>query len=250
MYLNFNELGECIVFTPHVNTMNAKGQRVRIFDNLDSDSIKNQTKKEIHDCPICLETIEKNNYIRTECGHTFHASCLMRHTATNGYTCPCCRSDMVDKEVFNSDEDEDEDEDETIYDDDDDDDDDDDSLDFQDDGRAFVPDISSDVNTQNFRWLFQRANGEDTEEDTDNTKNTVMREYEDHREIEIIRQENKEQLDKIMAFVTKSSITFQDIVYAFIGRDVRDCRYNILAENSYFKVSNILNRIAEETMTT
>lgn len=243
MYLNFNELGECIVFTPHVNMMNAKGQPVRIFDNL--DSIKNQKKEEIHDCPICLETIEKNNCIRTECGHIFHASCLMRHTAMNGYNCPCCRGDMVDKEVFNSDDDEDEDD--TIYDEDDEDD---DSLDFQDRGREFVPDISSDVNMQNFRWLFQRANGEDTEEDSDNTENTVMREYEDHRETEIIRQENKEQLDKIMALVTKSSISFQDMVYAFIGQEVRDYRYNIHAENSYFKVSNILNRIAEQTMTT
>lgn len=49
------------------------------------------------DCPICYEVVNiKNNCVTTECGHLFHANCLMKHTAYNGYGCPCCRRKMAD----------------------------------------------------------------------------------------------------------------------------------------------------------
>lgn len=251
MYVNYNELGECIMFTPHVNMMNAKGQSVRIFNN--NDSIKNQKKEETHDCPICFETIEKNNCIMTECGHAFHASCLMRHTAVNGYSCPYCRTDMVDKEVFNSDDDE------TIYDDDDetiyDDDDDEESIDsLRFDGgrhrRNHVEVLTNEINMQNFRWLFQRANNEETEEDVDDTVTTMTRLIAMDREAEIIDQENKDQMDKVMELVKKTNITFQDIVYAFLVQYIPDYKYNVHAERHYYKCSNILDRVAHEAMTT
>jgi len=49
-----------------------------------------------NDCPICYEQIPHNiNCSTTECGHTFHTTCLMKHTVYNGYDCPCCRSLMA-----------------------------------------------------------------------------------------------------------------------------------------------------------
>ena len=49
------------------------------------------------DCPICYEIVNiKSNCTTTECGHVFHANCLMKHTAFNGYGCPCCRRKMAD----------------------------------------------------------------------------------------------------------------------------------------------------------
>lgn len=49
-----------------------------------------------NDCPICYELISHNiNCSTTECGHTFHTTCLMKHTVYNGYDCPCCRSLMA-----------------------------------------------------------------------------------------------------------------------------------------------------------
>ena len=46
-----------------------------------------------HDCPICYELIPYNiNCVTTECGHSFHTTCLLKHTVYNGYDCPCCRT--------------------------------------------------------------------------------------------------------------------------------------------------------------
>ena len=51
-----------------------------------------------HDCAICISEIGDKNKVVTECGHVFHASCLMEHVAYNGYGCPCCRDNMVNKD--------------------------------------------------------------------------------------------------------------------------------------------------------
>lgn len=47
------------------------------------------------DCPICYELVPThNNCVTTECGHTFHTNCLLKHTVYNGYNCPFCRTSM------------------------------------------------------------------------------------------------------------------------------------------------------------
>ena len=48
------------------------------------------------DCPICFECIGEKNNITTECGHKFHASCLMTNVSVNGFGCPCCRAAMAE----------------------------------------------------------------------------------------------------------------------------------------------------------
>lgn len=49
------------------------------------------------DCPICMDVIEVNkNCVTTECGHCFHASCLMKNVAHNGFECPYCRHTMAE----------------------------------------------------------------------------------------------------------------------------------------------------------
>lgn len=49
------------------------------------------------ECPICMDAIEVNkNYITTECGHCFHANCLMKSVAHNGFGCPYCRTTMAE----------------------------------------------------------------------------------------------------------------------------------------------------------
>jgi len=51
------------------------------------------------DCPICMDCIESTtkNCVTTECGHCFHASCLMTSVAHNGFGCPYCRTKMAEK---------------------------------------------------------------------------------------------------------------------------------------------------------
>ena len=72
------------------------------------------------ECPICFDVINGDkNKVTTECGHQFHARCLMQNVAHNGFDCPCCRTEMAkephndedDDETFVNDSDEDSDED-------------------------------------------------------------------------------------------------------------------------------------------
>lgn len=65
------------------------------------------------DCPICLDTIQHGiNCVTTECGHSFHANCLMQNVAHNGFGCPYCRTAMAvePEEDAESDSEEEEDE--------------------------------------------------------------------------------------------------------------------------------------------
>lgn len=51
--------------------------------------------QEVCECPICFDAISDKNNITTECGHKFHASCLMTNVSRNGFDCPCCRTMMA-----------------------------------------------------------------------------------------------------------------------------------------------------------
>lgn len=60
------------------------------------------------ECPICYDTIEQTrNCITTECGHQFHAACLMKNACINGFSCPSCRAQMVVEDVTESESDSD-----------------------------------------------------------------------------------------------------------------------------------------------
>ena len=62
------------------------------------------------ECPICLEVIEcGKNSITTECGHCFHASCLMTNVAHNGFDCPYCRTVMAEEPEEDDDSDDEDD---------------------------------------------------------------------------------------------------------------------------------------------
>lgn len=57
------------------------------------------------ECPICLDDIDvSKNCTRTECGHTFHATCLMNNILRNGFGCPYCRTAMVEEPEEEDDE--------------------------------------------------------------------------------------------------------------------------------------------------
>ena len=62
------------------------------------------------DCPICFESInfKGNNFVKTECGHEFHSSCLMMSAlhelrsnsgGITGFKCPYCRQLMCQFEA-------------------------------------------------------------------------------------------------------------------------------------------------------
>ena len=97
-----------------------------------------------NECPICMDDIDGlSNRVTTECGHTFHCSCLMRNTAHNGFGCPYCRTTMAE-----------------IPDDSDDDFDSNDS-----DSNDY--DLEDDTFLTSFRMFHQQLNGQEVEEEED-----------------------------------------------------------------------------------
>jgi len=95
------------------------------------------------ECPICYDVITENtNTVITECGHKFHTNCLMTNIAHNGFGCPCCRTTMAEVP-----EDEDEYE--------------------EDDFESVNEDNISDYALRGMRWLYQRANGEELDDEED-----------------------------------------------------------------------------------
>jgi hypothetical protein len=43
------------------------------------------------------DLVSTANFTKTECGHCFHTSCLMRNVAHNGFGCPYCREKMAEE---------------------------------------------------------------------------------------------------------------------------------------------------------
>jgi hypothetical protein len=86
------------------------------------------------------------NCITTECGHQFHASCLLKNAAHNGFACPYCRSTLAEEP-----EEEEDDDDEL-------------SQISEEENELY-----DDHALRGMRWLFQQANSEplDEEEDED-----------------------------------------------------------------------------------
>jgi len=120
----------------------------------------------VKECPICLCDIEgPNNQVTTECGHSFHCSCLMQNVAHNGFDCPYCRTAMA-QDVYDSDDDYSRGS-EYYDDDDDDDDEDDDSV------SVAGPGLEAHL-LRGMRWLFQRVSNEiDEDDDDDDDDETV-----------------------------------------------------------------------------
>jgi len=99
----------------------------------------NSSQVLVVDCPICFDDIDANkNCVVTECGHKFHASCLLRSVAHSNFACPCCRFELAEKPEES-----------------------DDGYDEEDDDEDEIQDEIM----QSMRWMFQRAEGEELEEE-------------------------------------------------------------------------------------
>lgn len=102
-------------------------------------------------CPICMDMMDTTkNCIITECGHRFHASCLMQNVVHNGFGCPYCRTEMAKDDEDDDDEDEDED------------------ASYSTESTEIVDDVEpySNQSLVGFRFLF-RMNSSDEDQDND-----------------------------------------------------------------------------------
>ena len=152
------------------------------------------TKVEVNvddiECPICMDQIEgEKNKVTTECGHCFHTACLMKHVAHNGFGCPYCRDVMAEEPADdNSDEEYDE---------------------FSTDEEDEEPDYTDNV-LRGSRWLFQRAEGEEPDDEED----TVLDEAEERVEVE-----PRAPVDYIVDKLTERGVSMADLVKAILIRD-------------------------------
>ena len=113
------------------------------------------------ECSICMDNINvKKNCVVTECGHSYHTSCLMTNVTYNGYDCPYCRTKLADAQAAN-------------------DTDDDDVEDISDEFERSNQ-INSRRTLNTFRSLFQPANEMDFEEASVMTQSSLA--TEDHVE--------------------------------------------------------------------
>lgn len=148
---------------------------------------------ENQDCPICMDPIEgTKNCITTECGHAFHANCLMTSVAHNGFGCPYCRTAMAEVP-----EEEDDDDSEGEYDDD---------------------EIVDDDALRGFRFFFNNLNNEEHDEQ-DIEEEEVYIQYEENAEPEE-PQAPVPTASFIADKLTQQGVTMEDLVKVLlIGHD-------------------------------
>jgi hypothetical protein len=149
------------------------------------------TKEEnvVIDCPICMDTIEgEKNKVITECGHCFHTSCLMKNVAHNGFGCPYCRDVMAEEPADNNTDDE--------------------YGEFSIDEEEEGPDYNDNV-LRGARWLFQRAEGEEVDDEED----SVLDEEEEDEDEE---QVDRPSVEYIVQKLVQRGVTMADVVKSIL----------------------------------
>ena len=139
------------------------------------------------ECPICMDDLHTSkNFISTECGHCFHASCLMANVAHNGFGCPYCRTVMIEQQkTVEADEDDDD-----LYDDYDDDD-----------------DLYDDSSLRGFRFFMNNVSGEShDQEDIEDEEELNQEQEQDNREVSVIS--HKDMYEKLL----RKGLTMDDVV--------------------------------------
>lgn len=133
-------------------------------------------------CPICMDDLIPNtkNFTNTECGHCFHASCLMTNIRHNGFGCPYCREEMVEEH-----------------------------NEFQDDQSeiSYITqdpvELYDDTALTTMRMLFQQVEGEEVEE-PQVEEETLLEEQEEEEPIP--------PLDMIIRKLIGNRVTYEDLV--------------------------------------
>ena len=137
------------------------------------------------ECPICMDDVEvTRNCVTTECGHCFHASCLMRSVAHNGFGCPYCRTTMAEVPEEEDDDDMSE--------------------------VTIEEEMFDDYALRGFRFLFNNLNGEEHDEED------VLEEEEDEEEEEVAVEIVKPSSAFITQKLLDQGITMEHLVKALL----------------------------------
>ena len=158
-------------------------------------------KRDIEEeCPICMDVVEGlNNRVTTDCGHTFHCSCLMQNAAHNGFGCPYCRTMMAEEPKDEDDEDNEDDE-------------------WITDDESDEDEVFDNNALTSFRMFHQHLAGEEIEESGSDSDSETEQQEEELEEGEIVEDEDGEEEDRMpdAAYVTQKlierNVTMEDLV--------------------------------------
>lgn len=179
------------------------------------------------DCPICMECIisTTTNCLTTDCGHTFHTSCLMKNTAINGYGCPCCRAQMAEEPDASISSSDDNDEDDS-------------------DVESFYDEAEEDYVMIGFRWFFQQIHGEELEGDAAEYEELLKEERDWDEESEKEREVAKTKIDNILLGLnTINTISYEELLKAFLYEHSDGFTSNHSRDN-FQKVNNTIKNIS------
>lgn len=158
------------------------------------------------DCPICMDAIELNkNCVTTECGHCFHASCLMTSVAHNGFGCPYCRTAMAEE----PEEDE-----STEY----------ESVDEEDE----VDPLEDNDMLRGFRFFFNNINGE--EHDPDDVEEEIANGELEEQNPEEDANPNVPTIDFVSQKLRERGVTFEQMVHMICNLDHEEFNEDEVAE--------------------
>ena len=193
------------------------------------------------ECPICFDLIQPNvNCVTTDCGHSFHTSCLMKNTAMNGYDCPYCRTQMAEappEDAFSEygdgggdhyhDHVEDDEED-----------------------YADGDEEEEEYTLLGFRWFFQQIHGEELEGDAVEYEQFQKEERDFDEESDKMSEEAKAKIDNVILGLKQiNTISYEDLLKAFIHVSIDKFPLNHDAEEAFQKVHSTINSISERSWT-
>ena len=239
-----HEFEECIVFKPPTVITNSLGDKVRIFSHDPSTDHEMLENKKYDNCPICFEPIENTNNITTECGHKFHATCLLQNVSLNGYNCPCCRTPMIQgnspQYVSDYDSSIEDDDDLQSY-----------SLypienDQHEDEDEDEDYIGYDREMQSFRWFHQRINNQELEGNQQLHEETLEMERMINDDESFADEMNKRHIETANNYVRRKNVTYEDLLSAFIHSDRQDFAFNNSTQYAYKKCSGIIENVMNE----
>jgi hypothetical protein len=145
------------------------------------------------ECPICMDPIDTTrNCTTTECGHCFHAKCLMTSVAHNGFNCPYCRTRMAD-EV--SDED----------------------SEYDDDNETVEGDLYDDYALRGLRFFNNNLDGEEhDEEDVDEEESDAENQEGNSEDQNEEEDEAPPPVSYLVQKLTEQGVTTEDLLKAIL----------------------------------
>lgn len=184
------------------------------------------------DCPICYELVKSDkNCVTTECGHSFHTSCLLKHTAFNGYHCPCCRTRLADEpptkyEDSDGEEEDDYDEAEPLY----------TAAVYRD--EQYILD--------GFRWLFQRSNNQSIDYTDPYTEDFERWQYQMEQNNIAYENEIERKTEQVFEVLKKiNAISYEDLIKGYLFWSERHCPNSMMYEFHNRKITSILTSVLD-----